>query len=115
MGTRLGSWFRAHRVMVLVVGPLAGFLIAILMLNFAMPERRIKQSLAHRYDLADPQFRHELGTLLGPPILDGNAAINLENGEEIFPAMLQAIAAAQHTITFETYIYWSGDIGRKFS
>jgi cardiolipin synthase len=111
----MGKWIRAHKITVLVVGPLVGFLIAILLLNFAMPERRIKRSLTHQYDLADPQFRHELGTLLGPPIVDGNSAINLENGEEIFPAMLEAIAAAQHTITFETYIYWSGDIGRKFS
>src|SRR5690606_27561547 len=31
------------------------------------------------------------------------------------PAMLEAIAAARRTITFETYIYWSGDIGHHFS
>jgi cardiolipin synthase len=29
--------------------------------------------------------------------------------------MLAAIRGAQQTITFETYIYWSGDIGKKFS
>jgi cardiolipin synthase len=41
--------------------------------------------------------------------------VNLENGVEIFPAMLEAIRGAQETICFETYIYWSGDIGREFS
>ena len=40
--------------------------------------------------------------------------VNLENGDQIFPAMLAAIRSAQTSITFETYIYWSGDIGREF-
>ena len=94
---------------------LAGMLAAFLVMNFAMPEKRIKQSLTHQYGVADPQFRHELGTLLGPPIVDGNIAANLENGNEIFPAMLEEIRGAKHTITFETYIYWSGEIGETFS
>ncbi|MEO6078314.1 MAG: phospholipase D-like domain-containing protein [Steroidobacteraceae bacterium] len=100
---------------VMVAGPLAGMLAAILLLNFAMPEKRIKQSLKHQHGISDAQFRHELGILLGPPIVDGNSTVNLENGIEIFPAMLNDIRAAKHTITFETYIYWSGDIGRMFS
>jgi cardiolipin synthase len=29
--------------------------------------------------------------------------------------MLEAIGCAKASITFETYIYWSGEIGRKFS
>ena len=37
------------------------------------------------------------------------------NGVQIFPAMLEAIRNARETVTFETYIYWSGEIGRKFS
>jgi cardiolipin synthase len=39
----------------------------------------------------------------------------LQNGAEIFPAMLAAIRSAQHSVTFETYIYWSGEIGREMS
>jgi cardiolipin synthase A/B len=108
-------WLRAKRVPVMVVGLLAGMLATVLILNFAMPEKRIKQSLVHLYAVSDPQFRLELGTLLGPPIVEGNNALNLENGDEIFPAMLEAIRAAEHTITFETYIYWSGSIGREFA
>jgi cardiolipin synthase len=38
-----------------------------------------------------------------------------DDGDEIFPAMLGAVAAARSTINFETYIYWSGDIGRRFA
>src|SRR5919109_294769 len=29
--------------------------------------------------------------------------------------MLQAIGGARKSITLETYIYWSGEVGRKFS
>jgi cardiolipin synthase len=56
-----------------------------------------------------------MGTLLGPPVLGGNRVLGLDNGDEIFPAMLGAIRGAQSTITFETYIYWSGTIGRQFA
>jgi cardiolipin synthase len=48
-------------------------------------------------------------------VIDGNRYRVLLNGDEIFPPMLAAIAAAQKTIDFETYIYWSGDIGRAFA
>src|ERR1019366_8240574 len=41
--------------------------------------------------------------------------VALENGDEIFPSMLQAIRGAQKTITFETYIYWAGEIGQQFA
>lgn len=84
-------------------------------LNFIPPERRLEHPVEHRYATASPEFRHELGLLLGPPIVAGNRVSNLENGVEIFPAMLEAVRAARLSITFETYIYWSGEIGREFA
>ena len=39
----------------------------------------------------------------------------LLNGEQIFPPMLAAIRSAKQSITFETCIYWSGDIGKEFA
>jgi cardiolipin synthase A/B len=56
-----------------------------------------------------------MATLLGPAILFGNRITALQNGDEIFPAMLKAIRAAEHTIDFETYIYWSGHVGEEFA
>ncbi|MGO9000800.1 MAG: phospholipase D-like domain-containing protein, partial [Limisphaerales bacterium] len=35
-------------------------------------------------------------------------------GQEIFPAMLEAMAAAQKSIRLETYIYSDGKVGRQF-
>jgi cardiolipin synthase len=84
-------------------------------MNFAIPEKRLEHRVEHKYALSDPQFRREMGVLLGPAILPGNRVTDLENGDEIFPAMLDAIRSARRTITFETYIYWSGDIGKRFA
>ncbi|MEN1972561.1 phospholipase D-like domain-containing protein [Luteimonas sp. MJ204] len=90
-------------------------LAVVLAMNFATPEKKIERKIAHRHAITDPQFRREMSVLLGPAILPGNKVTDYENGDEIFPAMLAAIASAQETITFETYIYWSGDIGQRFA
>ncbi len=71
--------------------------------------------IKHLYSVSDPQFERTVGNLLGPAVFDGNKITTLLNGVEIFPAMLEAIKNAKKTITFETYIYWSGDYGKQFA
>jgi cardiolipin synthase len=78
-------------------------------------QKEIRYELTHRFAVTDPQFLRSMGQLLGPAILPGNQVTALQNGDEIFPAMLEAIRGAQASITFETYIYWSGNIGQQFS
>ncbi|MBQ5947818.1 cardiolipin synthase [Massilia sp. ST3] len=90
-------------------------IVGFLALNFMPSEKQIERQLTRQYDTHDPQFRRSLGVLLGPPILEGNKVEVLVNGDQIFPAMLEAIRSAKETITFETYIYWSEEIGREFS
>ena len=90
-------------------------MLVIVVLNFVPPEKKLTRQLVHDHGIAHPQFKRELSSLLGPTILHGNRIENLHNGREIFPAMLSAIATATRSITFETYIYWSGDIGRTFA
>ena len=89
-------------------------LVAIAM-NFKTPEKSLDRKIEHRYAVSDPQFRREMGVMLGPGIIPGNHVQDLENGDEIFPSMLEAIRSAQRTITFETYIYWSGEVGQQFA
>jgi cardiolipin synthase A/B len=109
------SWSRPRIVAASVLGAAIAFAVTIIALNFLGPEKRIEEHIQHRYAIADEQFRRELGVLLGPPLVEGNRAQNLENGDEIFPSMLDAIRSAQQSITFESYIYWSGAIGREFA
>jgi cardiolipin synthase A/B len=87
----------------------------ILIANFRRPEKEPHHRVAHHYGILDPQLKREMGTLLGPAILSGSQVLALQNGDQIFPAMLAAIRAARRTITFETYIYWSGEIGEQFA
>ena len=98
-----------------LVTALVTVILVVLAMNFATPEKKLERKIEHRYAAADPQFRREMGVLLGPGIMAGNHITDLENGKEIFPSMLEAIHGAQRNIVFETYIYWSGDIGKKFA
>ena len=82
--------------------------------NLAAGEKKIEQQLPKLYESDDAEFRRSLSSLLGPPIVEGNKVDTLLNGDQIFPAMLAAIRSAKTTITFETYIYWSGTIGQEF-
>jgi cardiolipin synthase len=109
------AWNRKRMLVAALAGAVVAVVATIVGLNFVTSESEIEKSLEHRYTVDDPQFRRELGILLGPPIIDGNRVRNFENGVEIFPAMLEAIRAARSTITFETYIYWSGRVGRQFA
>ena len=78
-------------------------------------ERVVEHQIPRLYGAEDSQFFRTMGSLLGTGILDGNRVEVLLNGDEIFPAMLEAIRSAKTTITFETYIYWSGSIGGEFT
>ena len=87
----------------------------LLVLNFSSGERKLEEQIQREYSLSDAQYQRALGVLLGPPILPGNRFEALYNGDQIFPAMLAAIRSARQSITFETYIYWSGEIGKAFA
>ena len=92
-----------------------GALLVLIIANLITSEKKIEQEIEHLYAVGDPQFARSLGTLLGPGILPGNRVTALVNGNQIFPALLDAIRGAQKTINFETFIYWSGAIGRAFA
>jgi cardiolipin synthase len=83
----------------------ATLFLTLLFLNLRAGEKQILYKLEHRFAVSDPQFVRSMNYLLGPGILAGNRITALQNGDEIFPAMLGAIRSARETITFETYIY----------
>lgn len=89
--------------------------VGVVALNFTEGEKKIERKIARLYPADDPQFKRVMGVLLGPALVDGNRFETLLNGDEIFPAMLSAIRSAEKTISFESYIYWSGSIGREFA
>ena len=90
-------------------------IVTLLVMNFTTAEKKVQARIEPLYAVSDPQFRRSMGTLLGPAIQAGNRVDSLVNGDEIFPAMLAEIRSARKTITFETFIYWSGRIGKEFA
>jgi cardiolipin synthase len=87
----------------------------LLVVNLGGSEKKLDEQIRRDYSLHDAQYQRVLGVMLGPPIAGGNRFEALYNGDRIFPPMLEAIRGAKESITFETYIYWSGDIGRAFA
>lgn len=83
--------------------------------NFLGGEKTVQRPIPHLYAVNDSAFRRAMGLALGPSIVAGNRITPLQNGDEIFPAMLQAIHDARKTITMETFVYWAGEIGEQFA
>jgi len=86
-----------------------------LILNLSLGDKQIDTRLTRLYSVADEKFPRAMGTLLTPALVPGNHVQLLLNGDQTFPAMLKAIRSAQQSITFETYIFWSGSIGNEFA
>ena len=75
----------------------------------------LRHAVEHTHSAAQAEFSSTMQGFLGEPIEAGNKIETLVNGEEIFPAMLKAIAEAEKSVNFETYIYWSGEIAERFA
>ena len=102
-------------VMTIVFTVLLTLAAVLVVANFSTGEKNVQRELPRLYPASSPQFLRAMGSLLGPAIVGGNRVQELLNGDQIFPSMLSAIRGAQNSITFETYIYWSGNIGREFA
>ncbi len=112
------SWLRQSRrraVVAAILASLATLFVVLLVLNLSSGERKVEHRIPHLYAVGDAHFVRAMGNLLGPPLVPGNSVVELINGDRIFPSMLEAIRSARRSITFETYIYWSGRIGEEFA
>jgi cardiolipin synthase len=62
--------------------------------------------------LGEPSFFPTLEAYTSAPIMGRNAVDVLLNGEEIFPAMIDAIRGARKTITYAQYYFEDGPVAR---
>jgi cardiolipin synthase len=83
--------------------------------NFFPTEKKVRHRIHADYSVGDELFARTMGNLLGPPLLEGNRVTVLENGEQIFPALLEGIRSAQRTITFENFLFGEGAIPDAFA
>jgi cardiolipin synthase len=100
----------------LIAGVVCLMAVALLVfVNLTLGDKPIDAQVPALYPAEDEQFLRTMGSMLGAPIVGGNRVEVLVNGDQIFPAMLDALRKARRTITFEMYIYWSGRIGKAFA
>ncbi|HKA37030.1 MAG TPA: cardiolipin synthase [Thermoanaerobaculia bacterium] len=77
-------------------------------------EKRVVYKFDRRFDVSDPVFRRSLDTF-GTAMVAGNTAELLQNGDEIFPSMTNAIREAKVSVNLETYIFQPDEAGRQFA
>src|SRR3954471_3525889 len=71
-------------------------------------------TLGFEADPGSEAFVEWSAAFLTSPIFQGGEVSLLQNGDAFFPAMLDAIRAAQDNINFEVYIFEPDEIGRQF-
>jgi cardiolipin synthase A/B len=101
------AWAAAASAMTLVA--------VLLYANLTSPDQPVEHAVPHGYAVADSQFLRTASHLPGFPFVAGNRVRALQNGDEAFPAMLEAIRSARRSINFEGYIFWDGETGREFA
>ncbi len=107
----VGSSFKSH----LATAVVSGLASAVMAKNFFESEKKVTHSIITDYGVEDPPFSRTISQLMGPPLLKGNHVEIFNDGDEIFPAMLDAIRQAKHSITFENFVFVSGKVSRQFA
>jgi cardiolipin synthase A/B len=138
LGVVLATWATCHALLYKRRPQSAfGWIAVCVMLPFAGPvlyyvfginrvKIRAKKLLARHPDAMQPAGAsgdvcagHEplvtLGyAVTGLPLLAGNSIAALHNGENAFPAMLDAIRAARRRVFLATYIFGGASVGQEF-
>jgi cardiolipin synthase len=99
-----------------IIGALRGFRIARRMRRdgAAGADRDAAPAADSRRKLTRIAAEHVFSRVAGANQIEGNSLRLLQNGAENYPAWLEAIGLAQHTIHFENYIITSDAAGRQF-
>ena len=66
-------------------------------------------------DVNSSAFQRTIEGVTGMPFIAGNGVTIYNNGNEFYPAMLEAIDGAVASVTMEQYIFWDGAVGRRFA
>jgi cardiolipin synthase A/B len=64
-------------------------------------------------DVGSRSFLRTAEALTAAPTSEGNDVELLINGDQIFPAIVETIRAAERTVNLLTYVYWKGEPARE--
>jgi cardiolipin synthase A/B len=102
--------WQAWALMFIGAVALASVIGALFLPDWPTPDYR----LGFDADPGSEGFLRLAAGFLNVPLLRGGSAELLQNGDEFYPAMLEAIRGAKDTINFEVYIFESDATGREF-
>jgi len=101
-GPAAGATRRRRSRLLLAIATIAGLATGLGCTSTAT--KRHEYHFNHPVPPEDLAFRRSLDSF-GNLMVRGNRAELLQNGDEIFPAMVQAIEGAKRTVNLESYIY----------
>jgi cardiolipin synthase len=99
----------------LVLLSLLGAAAAVIGLGLAIAQDQETLKLRSAVAADDPRAAAYLSALVGADVSKGNSYDVLVNGDQVYPAMLEAIEGAQRRISLETYVYENGTIADRFT
>ena len=102
---------RRHHTLMVVLLVAVVATVALLAIAQDQETLRLRSALAAE-DANAPAY---LAALIGGDLTHGNTYEVLTNGDQVFPAMLDAIDRAERRISFETYIYEAGELAETFT
>jgi len=103
------------RILWAVVVGLFVVLLAVAAFGIVFLKRSVVDYRAdHDFSIRDPAFFGSAHALADPPPLEGNSVKLLHNGDQIFPALIEAIQAAKASINFEAFLFDSDEVGARF-
>jgi cardiolipin synthase len=110
MAIAIATYLTGHWIVTIITGVLSFFLY------HTTPETHpAVYALQTDLDVESAEFPVTMAGMTGMPLLPGNRVALLNNGDEFFPQMLEAIESAAHSVTMEQYIFWDGRVGRRFA
>lgn len=97
------------------IGPLAAGAVAFVLYHTSADSHPAVYALDPDFDTTSAEFRRTIAGATGMPLIEGNRVEIYNNGDEFYPAMLEAIENARSSVTMEQYIFWDGQVGRRFA
>lgn len=92
--------------------PVAIFLVWFILVVLFTPG--INYHLSHRTSVHDPGFLYTIQSTCQATLHHGNRATILTDGGQFYPAMIEAIRGATHSVNMELYIFQPGKIADQF-
>ncbi|HWN94293.1 MAG TPA: phospholipase D-like domain-containing protein, partial [Methylomirabilota bacterium] len=99
---------KPHRILIVLLGALP------LLSGCLGPRMELRHQVLPNCSVTNAAFRDSLAAIVGTPFVEGNRITPLINGDEIFPALLNAIKSATNTINLENYMWRSGPLSDEF-